>query len=91
MNPEDMLNALIALLVLLLIFATLSVSETPIESTDIEYDVDYECCPKGTDLYIHSNDILDCIYEGKHDVGEVQGSVPFAVKIYCKTGEILEY
>jgi len=90
-NVEDMLNGFVVLLVVLLIFVTLSVSETSIESTDEEYGLEYECCPKGTDLSTHSSDILDCIYEGKHDVEIVQGSVPFAVKVYCNTGEILEY
>ena len=73
----------------------LSIDETPIGSTseeyDLDYDLDYECCPKGTDLSIHSSEVLDCIYEGKHTVEEFQGSVPFAVKVYCNTGEILEY
>ena len=96
MNLEDILSGLVALLVLLLVLATLSVSdETSVEFTDEEYDLGFECCPKGTDLSVDADDILDCIYEGKHNVempyGLISSSVPFAVKVYCNTGEILEY
>ena len=91
MNLENALNTLVVLLVVFLIFATLSVSEDPIDSAYEERRLEYECCPNGTDLSVHANDVLDCIYGGEHSFEMSQGSVPFAVKVYCNTGEVLEY
>ena len=92
MKFEDMLNAFVAFLVFILILFTLSVSEDPSSYADVEHELkDYECCPSGTDLSIHANDVLDCIYGEQHTVEGVYSSVPFAVKVYCNTGEVLEY
>lgn len=83
----------VALLVLLTFALTLLIDTPPNLHTDTEDKSEFECCDKVLKSNKQFQDILSCMYgeNFKQELYVFSDTPPFAVQVYCSTGEIIEY
>lgn len=87
------LDMFVALLVLLTFALTLLIDTPPNLHTDTKDNNEFECCDKVLKSNKQFQDILSCMYgeNFKHELYVFSDTPPFAVQVYCSTGEIIEY
>lgn len=87
------LDMFVALLVLSTFVLTLLVDTLPNLHTDTEDRNEFECCDKVLKSNRQFQDILSCMYGDsfKQELYVLSDTPPFAVQVYCSTGEIIEY